>query len=206
MDYEASLQRAIDASPDLAADHDRLVVPDPTAQVDGAFTRLTNLGDIAEALARDAEHLHSVVQRELGTAGQFEGDWARYNGNFSADDFQAALDRYVEVYVTCTECGLPDTELATENRNTMLRCAACGAFRPVAKQPARSSPAKKKTQPDAVEEGTTYELEVTGTGRKGDGTAERGKYTIFIEGAREGETVNAYVKSTSGTLAFARKV
>ncbi|MFC7166983.1 translation initiation factor IF-2 subunit beta [Halospeciosus flavus] len=205
MDYEASLQRAIDASPDLTADHDRLTVPDPSAQRDGAFTRFTNLGDVAEALARDAEQIHSVIQRELGTAGQFEGDWARYNGSFSAADLQTALDRYVEVYVTCTECGLPDTELVTENRNTMLRCAACGAFRPVAKQPAKSSSSTVTEQPDAIEEGTTYELEVTGTGRKGDGTAERGKYTIFIEGAREGETVRAYVKSVSGTLAFAQK-
>jgi translation initiation factor 2 subunit 2 len=60
------------------------------------------------------------------------------------------------------------------------------------------------THTETVEEGETYELEITGTGRKGDGVAERGEYTIFVSGAREGQVVTAYVKSTSGNLAFAR--
>ena len=101
------------------------------------------------------------------------------------------------------ECGLPDTRLVTEEGVDMLRGEACGAVRPVAKRSA-------KTQTDlpgpAVEEGTTYELEITGTGRKGDGVAEKGKFTIFVTGAQEGQTVRAIVERTSGTLAFARVV
>jgi len=45
--------------------------PDPVGQTDGAFTRLTNLDDIADALARDSKHVHRTIQRELGTNGQF---------------------------------------------------------------------------------------------------------------------------------------
>jgi translation initiation factor 2 subunit 2 len=201
MDYQASLDRAIDALPDLGGDDERLRVPDPTAQKDGAFTRLTNLSAIADALSRDPEHVHSNIQRELGTAGQYENGVARYNGNFRADDFQEAIDAYVASYVTCSECGLPDTRLVTEDRTPMLRCEACGAFRPVAKQTTTS-----RTRAEAVEEGTTYEVEIVGTGRKGDGVAERGEYTIFVPGASEGETVRAYIENVSGTLAFARQV
>ncbi|GGL69371.1 translation initiation factor IF-2 subunit beta [Halocalculus aciditolerans] len=202
MDYAARLERAMAATPDFTAEHDRLDVPEPTAQRDGAFTRLTNLGDIADALSRDAEHVHSIIQRELGTAGQFEGEWARYNGNFSPSDFQEALDAYVAEFVTCSECGLPDTKLVMENRNRMLRCEACGAFRPVKKR----SSATKQRQQEAVEEGRTYEVEITGTGRKGDGTAERGKYTMFVPGAQEGDVCRVYVENVSGTLAFTRRV
>ncbi|MFC6615300.1 translation initiation factor IF-2 subunit beta [Halopenitus salinus] len=201
MDYQASLDRAIDALPDLGGDDERLRVPDPTAQKDGAFTRLTNLSAIADALSRDPEHVHSNIQRELGTAGQYENGVARYNGNFRTDDFQEAIDAYVASYVTCSECGLPDTRLVTEDRTPMLRCEACGAFRPVAKQTTTS-----RTRAEAVEEGTTYEVEIVGTGRKGDGVAERGEYTIFVPGASEGETVRAYIENVSGTLAFARQV
>ncbi|MFB6234183.1 MAG: translation initiation factor IF-2 subunit beta [Halopenitus sp.] len=202
MEYEASLDRAIDALPDLGGSDERLQVPDPTAQKDGAFTRLTNISAIADALGRAAEHVHSNIQRELGTAGQFENGVARYNGNFRAGDFQEALDGYVATYVTCSECGLPDTKLVTEDRTSMLRCEACGAFRPVAKQTTTS-----KTQvQDTVESGNTYEVEIVGTGRKGDGVAERGDYTIFVPGAEEGQTVKAYIKNVSGDLAFARQV
>ncbi|MFC7046642.1 translation initiation factor IF-2 subunit beta [Halobacteriaceae archaeon GCM10025711] len=200
MDYEDSLDRALDAVPDFSAQHDRLSVPDPEAQRDGAFTRLTNIHAIADALNRDAEHVHSAVQRELGTNGQLEAGWARYNGSFSPSDFQAALDSYVEEFVTCSECGLPDTRLVVENRNQMLRCDACGAFRPVAK---RSTKQTVQSQA-ALEEGKTYEVKITDTGRKGDGVAKKDKYTIFVPGAHEGQVVNIYIENISGNLAFAR--
>lgn len=202
MEYETSLDRAIDELPDLGGSDERLQVPDPQAQKDGAFTRLTNIGAIADALGRDPEHVHSNVQRELGTAGQYENGVARYNGNFRPDDFEEAIDAYIASYVTCSECGLPDTRLVTEDRTPMLRCEACGAFRPVAKGTTTTS----KRQRDAVEQGSTYEVEIVGTGRKGDGVAERGDYTIFVPGAQEGDTVKVYVENVSGNLAFTRVV
>lgn len=203
MDYHASLDRAMDSLPDFREQEDRLIVPDAAAQKDGAFTRLTNLGDVADVLGRESVDIHRFIQRELGTRGEFDGDRARYGGTFSGDDFDAAIDAYVEQYVRCSECGLLDTHLVTEGRTQMLRCEACGAFRPVSK---RATAQRQTPDRDAVEEGQTYEVKITGTGRKGDGVAERGKYTIFVTGAREGDTVQALVESVSGNLAFARKV
>ena len=200
MDYEAGLDRAMDELPDFSGSDERLSVPDPETQKDGAFTRLTNLSAIADALSRDPEHLHSAIQRELGTAGQFENGRGRYNGTFTPSDFSAAIDAYIEEYVTCSECGLPDTRLVMENRTQMLRCEACGAFRPVAKRRRKQA---QRDVPD-LEEGKTYEVKITGTGRKGDGVAEKGKYTIFVPGAQKGDEVEIYIKNISGTLAFAR--
>ena len=201
MNYDAALDRALEASPELGTESDRLSIPDPEGETDGAFTRLTNLPEIATALDREAEHLFSYLQSQLGTNGQFDGQQARYNGSFSVRDFDTAIDEYVAEYVLCSECGLPDTKLAVENGTQMLRCTACGAFRPVQK---RSAPTTH-TQ-ETVKEGETYQLQITGTGRKGDGVAEKGKYTIFVPGAREGQTVNALIESTTGDLAFARLV
>jgi len=200
MDYEATLDRAMDELPDFEGSDERLDVPDAEAQKDGAFTRLTNLSTLGDALNREPEHIHSSIQQELGTAGQYEDGRARYNGEFSGADFDAAIDAYIAEYVTCSECGLPDTKLVTENRTQMLRCEACGAFRPVAK---RQSSSQRTDRPD-VEEGETYHVTITGTGRKGDGVAEKGKYTIFVPGAEEGDEVEIYIKNISGTLAFAR--
>jgi len=203
MDYSTRLDRAYDALPEIGTDEKRLDIPEATAQSDGAFTRFQNLSEVADVLGREAEHVHRYVQSQLGTAGSFENGVGRYNGGFSGTEFDAVVDDYVAAYVTCSECGLPDTRLVTEDRTQMLRCDACGAFRPVEKQATttRSSSASSR---DEIEEGNTYELKITGTGRKGDGVAERGSYTIFVSGAQEGDVVEAYVESISGNLAFAR--
>ncbi|PSP54940.1 translation initiation factor IF-2 subunit beta [Halobacteriales archaeon QS_1_67_19] len=200
MDYGSNLDRAMDATPDFEGQETRFNYPDADAQKDGAFTRLTNLGDIADALGRDIEHVHSALQRELGTNGKLAEGRGRYNGSFSGGDFDAALESYVEEFVRCSECGLPDTRLVRENRNLMLRCDACGAFRPVTK---RSTKTQTQSR-EAVEEGSTYEVKITGTGRKGDGVAEKGEYTIFVPGAQEGDVVQVYIENISGNLAFAR--
>ncbi|GAB3022492.1 translation initiation factor IF-2 subunit beta [Natronobiforma cellulositropha] len=202
MDYEASLGRAMENVPDIGADTQRLQIPDAQPQKDGAFTRFTNLGEIADVLSREDEHLHRFVQRELGTSGKLEDGRGRYNGTFSHSDFDATIDAYVDEYVLCSECGLPDTRLVREDRTPMLRCDACGAFRPVTK---RSSGSQQQQQRDAVEEGKTYTVEITGTGRKGDGVAEKGKYTIFVPGAKKGDVVEIYIENISGNLAFARR-
>ena len=201
MDYESSLDRAMENVPDIGGDDERLHIPDAQAQKDGAFTRFTNLGEIADTLSRETDHLHRFVQRELGTNGKLAEGRARYNGSFSGQDFDAAVTAYVEEYVRCSECGLPDTRLVREDRTPMLRCDACGAFRPVTK---RSSTTQQHQQREAVEEGQTYTVEITGTGRKGDGVAEKGQYTIFVPGASEGDVVDIYIKNISGNLAFAR--
>ena len=202
MDYEASLDRAMENVPDIGGDDERLEIPDAQAQKDGAFTRFTNMAEIADVLSREADHLHRFVQRELGTSGKFEDGRGRYNGTFSQSDFDGAIDAYVDEYVLCSECGLPDTRLVREDRTPMLRCDACGAFRPVTK---RSASQQHQQSREAVEEGKTYTVEITGTGRKGDGVAEKGKYTIFVPGAQEGDVVEIYIKNISGNLAFARR-
>ncbi|MDX1748168.1 MAG: translation initiation factor IF-2 subunit beta, partial [Halobacteriales archaeon] len=178
MDYDSMLDRGLEDLPEINASDRRLSLPDPEVQPDGAFTRLTNLGAIADALARPPEHLHSGIQGELATNGQLKDGRARYNGRFTSDDLLAAVEEYVAEYVTCSECGLPDTRLVQEDRTQMLRCDACGAFRPVAKRTAPRASADRPT----LEEGNSYEVKITGTGRKGDGVAEMGRYTIFVPG------------------------
>ncbi len=202
MNYDAALERAYDELPETpGVGSDRLEVPTAEGESDGAFTRLTNLQTIADTLSREPEHVHRSIQRELGTNGEFDGQRARYNGSFSAADFDAAVDSYVAEYVTCSECNLPDTVLVTEDGVDMLRCQACGAFRPVAK---RTGSASGQTATPTLEEGETYEVKITGTGRKGDGVAEKGKYTIFVPGTSEGDVVTAYIESINGNLAFAQ--
>ncbi len=65
--------------------------------------------------------------RELGTAGSRSEGRISLNGTFSADDINAVIKKYVESFVMCRECHLPDTRLQKEGRRTFIRCEACGA-------------------------------------------------------------------------------
>ena len=201
MDYEVSLDRALSAVPDIESGGDRLSVPDAVAQADGAFTRFNNLDAVADALNRNTDHLHRFLQRSLATSGKLQSGVGRYNGEFAARDFESAVEEYTEEYVRCSECGLPDTRLVQEDRTMMLRCDACGAFRPVQKKSGSATTQQTKNE---VEAGETYTVEVTDTGRKGDGVAHRGDYTIFVPGASEGDVVEILIEDTSGNLAFSR--
>ncbi|MFB6282769.1 MAG: translation initiation factor IF-2 subunit beta [Halobacteria archaeon] len=203
MSYDSALDRAYENMPEMEVSEDRFQVPEPEVHIQGKSTLLSNFQDIVDTLNRDQEHLMKYLQREIGTAGQIgEGGRAQFKGEFSPDEFEQILDAYVGEFVLCSECGRPDTHLEKEGRTKMLRCDACGAFRPISKSTGSSTTKKKKE----VEEGETYELKITAIGNKGDGIAKKGSYTIFVPNSKEGEIVRARINNISGNLAFADRV
>jgi len=203
MSYESDLDRAFDEMPEIEGEGDRFEVPEPEVRIEGSSTILTNFQEILDTLNREEDHLMKYLLREIGTAGHIdESGRAQFKGDFSEDEFARVLDAYVGEFVLCSECGRPDTRLKKEDRTLMLRCDACGAFRPVSKGATK----KRETPKKEVEEGETYELKITAIGNKGDGIAKKGGYTIFVPGAQEGEVVQARINNISGNLAFAQRV
>lgn len=129
MDYDEQLDRAIEESPDVGKDGSRFEVPDPDLRKDGNFTVVENFPDVVDRLGREERHVLKFLQSELGTAAQLdENDRARLTGEFRQSRVADALSAYVDAFVICPECGLPDTKLVTESGAKMLRCTACGAL------------------------------------------------------------------------------
>ena len=83
-----------------------------------------------------------------------------------------------------------------------LRCDACGAFRSIS---TRKKRVVQKTE-ERIEQGKVYEVTISDIGRKGDGLAHLGKYTIYIPSAVKGSTVKVKIEKVSGTVAFGRIV
>jgi len=203
MSYESDLDRAYEDMPEIEGSGDRFEVPEPEVRTEGKSTLLTNFQEIVDTLNRDEDHLMKYLLREIGTAGHIdESERAQFKGDFSPSEFERVLDAYVGEYVLCSECGRPDTRLKKEDRTLMLRCDACGAFRPVSQGSAKKTDKPKKE----VEEDETYELKITAIGNKGDGIAKKGSFTIFVPGAEEGDVVQARINNVSGNLAFAQRV
>ncbi|GFO97079.1 translation initiation factor IF-2 subunit beta [groundwater metagenome] len=196
-DYLANLDRALSKLPEIKGTGERFVVPEPKLLTEGKTTVLDNFAVIADKLNRAPEHVFKFFLRELGTAGKREGQRAIFQGKFSSSVFFQLIDAYIKDYVTCSECGRPDTHLVKVERFLALRCDACGAHRPVSKHLA-----PHLVKEEALKEGETYEVRIEAVGSKGDGIAKKDKYTIYVPGTVKGDIVKIKIKKITGNLAF----
>ncbi len=196
-DYLANLERALRQIPEIKGSGERFVVPEPKLITEGKTTVLENFAVIADKLNREPAHIFKFLLRELGTAGKLDGSRAIFHGKFSSGVIAELINAYVQDYVTCSECGRPDTHLIKTERILTLRCDACGAHRPIAKRQAAGI-----VKVEALVEGETYEVRIEAKGSKGDGIAKKGKYTIYVPGAAKGDTVRIRIKKITGNLAF----
>ncbi|KTG11244.1 translation initiation factor IF-2 subunit beta [Haloprofundus marisrubri] len=131
MDYDDQLDKALEESPDIESEGSRFEVPDPNVRPEGNVTVFENFQSVVDTLGRDESHILKFLQNELGTSGHIdESGRARLTGDFREDRIGRAVDEYTGAFVTCPECGLPDTRLVDEQGTTMLKCDACGALSP----------------------------------------------------------------------------
>lgn len=200
-DYLANLDRALKQLPEIKGSGERFVVPEPKLLTEGKTTVLENFAGIADKLNREQEHLFKFLLRELGTAGKIDGSRAIFQRKLTSGIVTELVNAYVKEYVTCSECGRPDTHLMKSERILTLRCDACGAHRPVTKR--RATTIAKE---EALTEGETYDVKIDAVGSKGDGIAKKDKYTIYVPNTVKGDTVKIKIKKITGTLAFAEKV
>jgi len=199
-DYSSLLKRARAKVPANVGTGERFVMPMADVLQEGKTTVVRNLDEVLDKLNRTQEHLVPIILREIGTAGSYEGGRLVLQGKLTKDAVQARLQKYVETYVICGECGRPDTHLVKEERTTIVQCDACGAHRPVKGGAKKAAPAKPE---EAVVEGKTYEVMIEDRGQRGDGIARRDRYTIFVKGAEKGKVYHIKIQKVTGTLAFA---
>ena len=131
MDYEKLLDRALESIPKTATSDTRFQIPEVEITVAGSQTVVKNIRAIASALNRDVNHLAKFLLRELAAAGSLQENQLVVQGKFSHGVIQDRVNRYVQEYVICRECGKPDTRLEKIERIPVLRCEACGARNPV---------------------------------------------------------------------------
>jgi translation initiation factor 2 subunit 2 len=128
MEYDEMLDRGLEETPEIEGDSERFEVPDPDVRQEGHVTVFENFQQVVTDLGREDDHVMKFLQDELGTSGHIdESGRARLTGEFSARRIDEAIDEYAEEFVICPECGLPDTQLETEQGALILRCEACGA-------------------------------------------------------------------------------
>ena len=201
--YETFLDRAYDNLPETLKQTSRFERPQIFAMIQGKQTVVQNLGEVAKSINRPPDMLAKYLIKEFGTSGTHDAQHLVMKGQFRQVQVQEKLDAFIDQFVLCPDCGRPDTRILQERRISFLKCEACGSRHPLSTAK-RTAP--QKSRPSEPKVGEEVYLEITGTGKRGDGISKMGNYIVFVNGARKGQRVKARITSVQGTMVFAQAI
>lgn len=92
----------------------------------GIKTVLVNVNDVALALKREPAEVTKFFGCELGAQTTFSDDRAVVNGAHRDADLQVQLSKYIEHFVLCANCRLPETHYKIKDGIISQKCLACG--------------------------------------------------------------------------------
>jgi translation initiation factor 5 len=95
----------------------------------GIKTVIFNISDLALSINREPAELNKFFGCEMGAQTTYNeaDDRAVVNGAHMDPELQQCVHKYVEKFVLCPECGLPETAYSIKQGCIWHRCAACGA-------------------------------------------------------------------------------
>jgi len=95
----------------------------------GIKTVIPNITELANSLHRTPAEVNKFFGCELGAQTSYSGDNDRaiVNGAHNDVSLQCLIHKYVELFVLCPQCGLPETEYKIKNGCIFHKCAACGS-------------------------------------------------------------------------------
>ncbi|MFH1409257.1 MAG: translation initiation factor IF-2 subunit beta [Nanoarchaeota archaeon] len=131
MDYEKMLDRGIESLPESTKKSERFEIPRVLGHIQGNKTIISNFGAIAQVLHREAGHVLKYILKELATPGELQSGRMVIGRKVSASKINTKIESYAQQYVICQECKRPDTQLEKKGTITLMKCAACGATRPI---------------------------------------------------------------------------
>lgn len=93
----------------------------------GIKTVIVNMVDVSKALHIDPAYTTKFFGYELGAQSKFSTKTERavVNGKFEASDMQKRLEGFIEQFILCPKCGLPEITMKVR-KEVKIDCAACG--------------------------------------------------------------------------------
>lgn len=97
----------------------------------GVETYINNLDDIAQSLKRPSIYIIKYIGNTLGTNMRKDKHTNKYiiNGRYASTQIIECIQKFIDVYVLCTTCGLPETDLKIKQRKEKVSkiCNSCGS-------------------------------------------------------------------------------
>lgn len=132
MDYEGLLDEAYECVKPCE-ECGRFEILKVTGRHEGIRTVITNFGQVVSCIRRKPEHLAKFLGKELASSTEISGDRLILSRKLSSKDINDKVEKYVNLFVLCSKCKKPDTELVEENNKLFVKCLACGEKKEVHK-------------------------------------------------------------------------
>lgn len=94
----------------------------------GCFTIIDNLKEVSQSF----NHPESVLLKFIGyvLGANVNEKQQKITGHYSDDDLQGIIYRYIQSFVLCEKCEIPEilpyTEGSKKKKKLCMRCSACG--------------------------------------------------------------------------------
>ena len=94
----------------------------------GIKTVIVNMVDIAKALHTDPSYPTKFFGIELGAQSKFDSktDRAIVNGKHDQPDMAVILDKFIDLFILCPRCRLPEHKMKVRKEKIKIECASCG--------------------------------------------------------------------------------
>lgn len=95
-------------------------------------TELVNLNKIADSLKIEAKYIIKYISINLNTKFGIneQGEYYLY-GVYNQSILEVELDMFIDKYILCLNCKLPETEMNINKGLIYLKCQACGEISPL---------------------------------------------------------------------------
>jgi translation initiation factor 2 subunit 2 len=132
-DYDKLLEKAWANMPANLKDHARFEIPKADSFVEGNQTIIRNFSEVADLLGREPKHLQTYLSRELASLIVADGSRIIINRALRREVVNKRIEDYAKEYVICQQCGRPDTKFTELAGERIIKCEACGGWRPLRK-------------------------------------------------------------------------
>jgi len=97
----------------------------------GIKTCIVNMGEVARAIKRPPQYVTKFFGNDLGAQSTYtnkegEGERSIVRGAHQVEDLRTSLDKFIEKYVCCENCHLPEIDMFIKKGIIQGRCNACG--------------------------------------------------------------------------------
>ena len=93
----------------------------------GKKTRFVNIDEISQQLHRTPDELTRFLGIDLSTSTNYVDNSAIINGHIRKDDMDKSLRNYIELFVICKNCGLPEIpKYKINGKGIKTKCLSCG--------------------------------------------------------------------------------